>query len=84
MGTSISMETGGTASTTLGQPAQKLRSRNPPRPNSAVSSCCIFSASLVLAQHRVSSTEVLTNAYGGCEKSFDSYAATCCKQRVSR
>jgi hypothetical protein len=39
---------------------------------------------LVLAQHRVSSTEVLTNAYGGCEKSFDSYAATCCKQRVSR
>ena len=35
-----------------------LRSRNPPRPKSAIISCCRFSASsFVLTPHRVSSTE---------------------------
>jgi hypothetical protein len=57
MGTSISLQPGGTASNMMGWLAQNLHKWNPPRPKIVMSSCCSHSASsMVLAPHRASST----------------------------
>jgi len=86
MVTSISLQSGRTASNVLRRLAQNLRKLNPLRPKNAISYCGSLSAcSVVLAPHRASFTyKWFVNVSGASEKFFDLSSARRCKQRAAK